>query len=80
MSWAGKTLTEALLSHPPPFSPLFCSMVRAAEVGGILDIVLHRLAAFLEKEMEIRLEGEERDDVSDRHLPLRQQRKVPRPP
>jgi len=51
---AGKTLTEALLSHPQAFSPLFCSMVRAAEVGGILDIVLNRLAAFLEKEAEIR--------------------------
>lgn len=51
---AGKTLTEALLRHPRVFSPLFCSMVRAAEVGGILDIVLNRLAGFLEKEAEIR--------------------------
>lgn len=51
---AGKTLTEALLRHPKAFSPLFCSMVRAAEVGGILDIVLNRLATFLEKEAEIR--------------------------
>ena len=51
---AGKTLTEALMRHPRVFSALFCSMVRAAEVGGILDIVLNRLAGFLEKEAEIR--------------------------
>ncbi|MBI3947341.1 MAG: type II secretion system F family protein [Armatimonadetes bacterium] len=51
---AGKTLTESLLRHPKAFSPLFCSMVRAAEVGGILDVVLNRLAVFLEKEAEIR--------------------------
>ncbi len=51
---AGKTLTESLTRHPHVFSTLFCSMVRAAEVGGILDIVLQRLATFMEKEAEIR--------------------------
>lgn len=51
---AGKTLTEALSRHPRAFSALFCSMVRAAEAGGILDTVLHRLATFLEKEAELR--------------------------
>lgn len=51
---AGKTLTEALSRHPSVFNSLFCSMVRAAEVAGILDIVLQRLAVFLEKEAEMR--------------------------
>ena len=51
---AGCTLTEALSKHPKVFSPLYVSMVRAAEVGGILDSTLGRLAGFLEKEYEIR--------------------------
>jgi type IV pilus assembly protein PilC len=51
---AGSTLTEALSRHPKCFSPLYISMIRAAEVGGILDSTLNRLATFLEKEYEIR--------------------------
>jgi len=51
---AGSTLTEALSRHPNCFSQLYLSMVRAAEVGGILDSTLNRLAVFLEKEYEIR--------------------------
>jgi len=49
----GSSLTDALAKHPNTFSKLFVSMVRAAEVGGILDTILDRLAIFLEKEQEI---------------------------
>jgi type IV pilus assembly protein PilC len=49
----GSSLTEALARHPNVFSKLFVSMVRAAEVGGILDLILDRLAVFLEKEQEV---------------------------
>jgi type IV pilus assembly protein PilC len=50
---AGSSLTDALAKHPRAFSKLFVSMVRAAEVGGILDQILDRLACFLEKEQEV---------------------------
>jgi type IV pilus assembly protein PilC len=49
----GSSLTDALAKHPNVFSKLFVSMVRAAEVGGILDLILDRLATFLEKEQEV---------------------------
>ena len=50
----GMSLTEALQKHPRIFSPLYVNMIRSAEAGGILDIVLDRLATFLEKEQETR--------------------------
>lgn len=50
----GRSLATALNNQPQCFSDLYISMVRAAEAGGILDIILDRLATFLEKELEIR--------------------------
>jgi type IV pilus assembly protein PilC len=50
----GTSLTEALQQHPRIFSPLYVNMMRSAEAGGILDIVLDRLSTFLEKEQETR--------------------------
>jgi type IV pilus assembly protein PilC len=50
---SGLSLTEAFAKHPRIFSKLYVSMIKAAEVGGILDIILDRLATFLEKEQEI---------------------------
>jgi type IV pilus assembly protein PilC len=50
----GTSLTEALQRHPRIFSGLYVNMIRSAEVGGILDTVLDRLATFLEKEQETR--------------------------
>ncbi len=50
----GSSLTEALSKHPRIFSNLFINMIRSAEMGGILDQVLARLATFLEKEQETR--------------------------
>lgn len=49
----GASLTDAMAKHPRVFTKLFVSMVRAAEVGGILDEILDRLAGFLESEQEI---------------------------
>ena len=50
----GLSLTDAFAKHPNVFSRLYVSMVKAAETGGILDKILDRLAAFLEKEQEVR--------------------------
>ncbi len=46
---SGGTLAEALSHHPKIFDDLFVNMVAAGETGGILDIILERLAIYLEK-------------------------------
>lgn len=51
---SGMALNEALQKHPAVFSKLYVNMIRAAEVGGILDQILDRLAGFLEYEAEIK--------------------------
>ena len=51
---AGIALSDALEKHPKVFSPLYVNMVRAGEIGGILDEVLNRLATQLEKDDSIR--------------------------
>jgi len=51
---AGSTLTEALKKHPKIFDDLFVSMVAAGEVGGSLDVILHRLAHYTEKAMNLK--------------------------
>lgn len=50
----GTSLNESIAKHPQVFSKLYVNMIRAAEVGGILDKILDRLAGFLEYESEIR--------------------------
>ena len=50
----GLSLADALAKHPTCFSKLYVNMIRAAELGGILDSILDRLATFLENEMEIK--------------------------
>jgi type IV pilus assembly protein PilC len=45
----GSTFADALSKHPKPFDSLYCNLVAAGEVGGILDTILNRLAAYLEK-------------------------------
>src|SRR5215210_4709532 len=51
---AGLALSEALEKHPKVFSKLYVEMVRAGEVGGILDEVLLRVATQLEGDQELR--------------------------
>lgn len=50
----GTTLAEALAEHPKIFDDLFVNMVAAGETGGILDIILERLAVYLEKTDDLR--------------------------
>lgn len=51
---AGLALSEALEKHPKVFNRLYVEMVRAGEIGGILDEVLLRIANQLEKDQELR--------------------------
>jgi type IV pilus assembly protein PilC len=46
---SGSTFAEALKKHPKIFDELFVNLVAAGEIGGILDTILNRLAAYLEK-------------------------------
>lgn len=50
----GKTFSEALQAHKEVFSPVYISLITAAEEGGLLDKVLARLADNLEKSDEVK--------------------------
>jgi len=50
----GAQLNDALAKHPRIFNKLYVNMIRAAELGGILDTILDRLSHFLEYESEIK--------------------------
>jgi len=50
----GMTLADAFAKHPDVFNEIYVSMVRAGEAGGILDEILKRLAAQVEKDASIR--------------------------
>ncbi len=51
---AGSTYADALKKHPRVFSELYANMVAAGEAGGILDTILNRLAAYIEKSMKLK--------------------------
>lgn len=51
---SGCTLADALRSYPRIFDELYCSMISAGEAGGVLDLVLERLARFLERNDRIK--------------------------
>lgn len=51
---SGSTLAEALSQHPKIFNRLYVNMVKAGELGGVMDVVLNRLAEFMEKAQRIR--------------------------
>lgn len=51
---AGATFSEALRKHPRVFDELYVNLVAAGEVGGILDTILNRLAAYIEKADKLR--------------------------
>jgi type IV pilus assembly protein PilC len=50
----GSTFSEALALHPRIFNSLYINMVKAGEVGGVLELVLTRLAEFQEKASKIK--------------------------
>ena len=45
----GSTFADALRKHRKPFDELYVNLVQAGEIGGILDTILNRLSAYLEK-------------------------------
>jgi len=49
-----QTLSKSMAKYPKVFSNLFVGLVRAGEVGGVLEEALQRLSHFLEKDMELR--------------------------
>lgn len=50
----GISITDAMKKHPVAFSELYVSMIKAGEVGGILDTILERLSAYLESAEELK--------------------------
>jgi type IV pilus assembly protein PilC len=51
---SGSTFADALAKHPKAFDQLYVNLVAAGEVGGILDTILNRLAAYIEKAMKLK--------------------------
>ena len=51
---SGATYADALKKHTRIFSELYVNMVAAGEAGGILDTILNRLAAYIEKAMKLK--------------------------
>lgn len=51
---AGQTLAEALKKYPDQFDNLFVNMIAAGEAGGILDTILQRLSAYMEKAAKLK--------------------------
>ncbi len=50
----GASLSEAMAKHPKAFDRLYVKMIAAGEVGGVLDIILQRLAEFMEKAQRLK--------------------------
>ena len=50
----GESLSRAMQRHPRTFSNLFLGLIRAGEIGGVLEESLQRLSHFLEKDVELR--------------------------
>jgi len=51
---SGSTFADALKKHPKAFNELYVNLVAAGEVGGILDTILNRLAAYIEKALKLK--------------------------
>ncbi|MBL4888649.1 MAG: type II secretion system F family protein, partial [Candidatus Lindowbacteria bacterium] len=50
----GQSFSDALTNYPKVFNKLYISMIRAGEIGGVLEVVLDRLAEFAEKDAQLR--------------------------
>ena len=50
----GSTFSEGLAQHPKVFNRLYVNMVKAGELGGVLEVVLARLSEFMEKAQKIK--------------------------
>ncbi len=50
----GAALSEAMAKHPRAFDKLYTKMVAAGEIGGVLDVILQRLAEFMEKSQRLK--------------------------
>ena len=50
----GSTLSDAMAKHPKAFDKLYTKMIAAGEVGGVLDLILQRLAEFMEKAAKLK--------------------------
>ncbi|TVQ77559.1 MAG: type II secretion system F family protein [Phycisphaeraceae bacterium] len=50
----GSSLSDAMAKHPRAFNILYTKMVAAGEVGGVLDVILQRLAEFMEKAQRLK--------------------------
>lgn len=50
----GTTLADSMRKHPKVYDSLYCNMIEAGELGGILDTILTRLAVFMEKAMALK--------------------------
>ncbi len=51
---SGNSLSDSLAKHPKAFDRLYTKMVKAGEIGGVLDVILQRLADFMEKGQRLR--------------------------
>ena len=51
---SGSAFADALKKHPKAFDDLYVNLVAAGEVGGILDTILNRLAAYIEKALKLK--------------------------
>jgi len=51
---SGSTFADALAKHPKIFDQLYVNLIAAGEVGGILDTILNRLAAYIEKALKLK--------------------------
>ena len=65
----GSTFSEALAQHPKVFNRLYVNMVKAGELGGVLEVVLARLSEFMEKAQKIKGKVIAAAPHAGRHLP-----------